>query len=68
LRASCRAPLRRGILAGKIRPAPGGTLLDPFVGSGTTLAAGLANGAFNVIGIDKEAKYLRTAARRIREG
>ena len=47
---------------------PGGVLLDPFVGSGTTLAAGLDNGASKVIGIDKEAKYLKMAAKRVREG
>ena len=37
---------------------PGGVLLDPFVGSGTMLAAALDCGASRVIGIDKEAKYL----------
>jgi hypothetical protein len=47
---------------------PGGVLLDPFVGSGTTLAAGLNNGASKAIGIDKEARYLRMATRRVREG
>ena len=46
---------------------PGGVLLDPFVGSGTMLAAALDNGASKVIGIDKEAKYLRMAAKRVRE-
>jgi DNA modification methylase len=44
---------------------PGGTLLDPFVGSGTTLAAGLDNGASKVIGIDREKKYLKMAAKRV---
>ena len=47
---------------------PGGVLLDPFVGSGTMLAAGLDNGASKVIGIDKEAKYLKMATKRVREG
>jgi hypothetical protein len=47
---------------------PGGTLLDPFCGSGTMLAAGLDNGASRVIGIDKERKYLRMATKRVREG
>jgi DNA modification methylase len=47
---------------------PGGTLLDPFCGSGTTLAAALDNGASKAIGIDKEAKYLRMAAKRVRAG
>jgi len=47
---------------------PGGVLLDPFCGSGTMLAAGLDNGAAKVIGIDKEARYLRMAAKRVRDG
>jgi len=47
---------------------PGGVLLDPFCGSGNVLAAGLANSASRVIGIDKERRYLRMAARRVREG
>jgi hypothetical protein len=42
-----------------------GVLLDPFVGSGTMLMAGLDEGASKVIGIDREAKYLETARRRI---
>lgn len=46
----------------------GGVLLDPFVGSGTTLVAGLNNGASKVIGIDREAKFLKTARRRIAKG
>jgi DNA modification methylase len=44
---------------------PGGTLLDPFSGSGTMLAAGLDHGASKVIGIEKEKKYLAIAKRRI---
>jgi hypothetical protein len=43
----------------------GGALLDPFAGSGTMLLAGLDHGASKVIGIEKEAKYLKTARRRI---
>jgi DNA modification methylase len=50
-----------------ILPA-GGVLLDPFVGSGTILAAGLDHGASKVIGIDKEIKYIQIASRRIAEG
>ncbi len=38
-----------------------GTLLDPFCGSGTSLVAGLDNGAKKVIGIDRVKKYLKTA-------
>jgi hypothetical protein len=45
-----------------------GVLLDPFAGSGTMLLAGLNNGASSVIGIDKEAKYLKTAKKRIYMG
>lgn len=46
---------------------PGGTLVDPFCGSGTTLVAGLACGASHVIGIDKSSDYLQTAHRRLLE-
>jgi DNA modification methylase len=47
---------------------PGGVLCDPFCRSETTLLAGLGHGASQVIGIDKVAKYLRAARRRIEEG
>ena len=43
----------------------GGVLLDPFCGSGTMLLAGLDCGASKVIGIEKEAKYLKTARKRV---
>lgn len=46
---------------------PGGTLLDPMAGSGTMLLAGLDHGASKVIGIEKMARYLRIARRRIAE-
>jgi hypothetical protein len=46
---------------------PGGVLLDPFCGSGTMLLAGLDHRASRVIGIDRVAKYLRTAKRRVEE-
>ena len=36
---------------------PGGTVLDPFAGSGTTLEAAILEG-FSVIGIEREAEYL----------
>ena len=36
---------------------PGGTVLDPFAGSGTTLEAAMLEG-FNVIGVEREADYL----------
>jgi DNA modification methylase len=45
-----------------------GVLLDPFCGSGTMLLAGLDCGASKVIGIEKEAKYLRTAKKRVGAG
>lgn len=44
---------------------PNGVLLDCFAGSGTMLAAGLDFGASKVIGIEKEKKYLKIAAKRI---
>ena len=47
---------------------PDGVLLDPFVGSGTMLQAGLDQGASRVIGIDREKKYLAIAKRRIVKG
>lgn len=43
---------------------PGGTILDPFLGSGSTGMAALDEG-FRVIGIDLEAHYLDIAQRRI---
>jgi SAM-dependent methyltransferase len=46
----------------------GGTLLDPFCGSGTMLAAGLDHGAARVVGIDREKKYLAIAKHRIIKG
>jgi hypothetical protein len=47
---------------------PGGVLLDPMCGSGTMLLAGLDHGASKVIGIDRVAKYVRVARKRIEEG
>lgn len=44
---------------------PNGILIDPFCGSGTTLAAALNCGASRVIGIDKEQDYLELAQRRV---
>lgn len=43
---------------------PGGTILDPFLGSGSTGMAALDEG-FRFIGIDLEAHYLDIARRRI---
>jgi len=50
-----------------ILPA-GGVLLDPMAGSGTMLLAGLDHCASKVIGIDRVAKYVRVARKRIEEG
>jgi SAM-dependent methyltransferase len=47
---------------------PEGVLLDPMCGSGTMLQAGLDHGASKVIGMEKEAKYLKIARKRIVEG
>lgn len=43
---------------------PGGTVLDPFLGSGTTGVAAVLEG-FNFVGIDNEAEYLTIAEKRI---
>lgn len=44
---------------------PGGTVLDPFAGSGTTLEAALIEG-FHAIGIEREAAYVPLILERIR--
>ena len=43
---------------------PGGTVLDPFAGSGSTLIAAAREG-FDCIGIEREAEYIEIARRRI---
>lgn len=43
---------------------PGGTVLDPFAGSGTTLVAAKAEG-FNAIGIEREAEYVAIIKARV---
>lgn len=43
---------------------PGGTVLDPFAGSGTTGAAAVLEG-FNFIGVEREAEYAAIAEARI---
>lgn len=45
---------------------PGGTVLDPFCGSGTMGIATLQNGC-NFVGIEKEARYCEIAERRLSE-
>lgn len=46
---------------------PGGTVLDPFVGSGSTLKAAELEG-FDAIGIEREAPYVAIAERRVAVG
>ena len=43
---------------------PGGTVLDPFMGSGSTGKGAMLEG-FNFIGVEMEAEYLEIARRRI---
>jgi site-specific DNA-methyltransferase (adenine-specific) len=43
---------------------PGGLILDPFVGSGTTALAASEEG-FRCIGVDAEAEYLEIAVGRL---
>jgi DNA modification methylase len=43
---------------------PGSVILDPFAGSGTTLAAALLEG-FRAIGVEREAEYVAIASARI---
>ncbi len=43
---------------------PGGTILDPFAGSGTTLLAAQEEG-FSAVGIEREAEYVEIAKKRI---
>jgi site-specific DNA-methyltransferase (adenine-specific) len=50
-------------LARLITP-PGGTILEPFLGSGTTAIAALKEN-FNIIGIEREAEYVDIARARL---
>ena len=47
---------------------PGGVALDCFAGSASSLVAALDNSASRVIGIEREAKYVEIARRRIELG
>ena len=44
----------------------GGVILDPFMGSGSTLAAAVLEG-YSYIGIEKDAHYFTVAQKRIYE-
>jgi site-specific DNA-methyltransferase (adenine-specific) len=43
---------------------PGGTVLDPFMGSGTTIKAAIGDG-FNAIGIERDPQYFAMAEHRM---
>jgi len=45
---------------------PGGTVLDPFAGSGTTLLAAVQEG-FSAIGIEREPEYCEIICKRMAE-
>jgi site-specific DNA-methyltransferase (adenine-specific) len=49
----------------RLATPPGGIVLDPFMGSGTTGIAALKEG-FSFIGIEREADYFAIAEARIR--
>jgi site-specific DNA-methyltransferase (adenine-specific) len=50
----------------RLKLRPGATILDPYMGSGTTGVAAVLEG-FNFVGIEKEAAYVDIARRRIAE-
>lgn len=55
-----------GYLVRLVTP-PGGVVLDPFMGSGSTIWAAREYG-FRAIGIDREREYVDDAVRRLRQG
>lgn len=60
----CPKPLEWGTKQVEMLSKPGATVLDPFLGSGTTGVAAVALGR-KFIGIEKDAGYLAMASRRI---
>ena len=48
----------------KLITPPGGTILDPFMGSGSTGKAAVVDG-FGFVGVEREAEYMAIAHRRI---
>jgi site-specific DNA-methyltransferase (adenine-specific) len=50
----------------RLATPPGGLVLDPFMGTGTTGVASLAEG-FRFVGFEREAEYFETAKRRMEE-
>lgn len=48
----------------KLVTPPGGVILDPFAGSGTTLLAAQAEG-FDAVGIEREAEYVEIIKKRL---
>jgi DNA modification methylase len=48
----------------KLITPPGGLVLDPFAGSGSTLVAAIENG-FNVVGIEQSQEYVTIARKRL---
>lgn len=47
----------------RVTATPGGTVVDPFMGSGSTIVAALASG-MNVVGSELDEQHCETAARR----